>query len=362
MIVIPELKSSPNELRNLQRYLSKIVGDEFSKITTACYYPKFIKYWNEIQIQTGIKLTDIKNFSAGFEKEYYSNFKSISSDFSGLTLIGIIYYSRIKQYEVVRLFYYLLALRFYSNFIHKYMKFCKPEAFDAALSKISDKHLFKVRNGISNSIMYLANIELEKQYPLLSSNKLTDESLLKLIYSLRHRINQSFKSFSNQYYLVAKEIEVGTAGGEKRLDITDEISNIVYTADKISMSINTYGQVDGVALKKAISFSGIRQDVADDIVVDMSIVDHKQKVYFLIILMHKMSPIENWCTEPKRLTLVRKVLADNLKINKYSIKSEIISLIESFENYYKLKTLNKNQLVVFIMHYITLYVRNRYCR
>lgn len=363
MIVVPELKNTPSEIKVLHKFLSRLTGEEFSKIMGTCYYPKFIKHWIDMQIQTGVKKNDISNFTAGFDKEHYSKFKTINNEISVLIIMCIIYYSRIKQYELVKMFYYLLALRFYSNLIHKYFKFCKDDVWEMSLTRISQKHLYKIKGGISNSLMYLAQVELDKQYELLGSDRLSDERIVEVVYALRHRINQSLKSFSNQYYSLSEEIEKGgKGGGISTSEGDEELSNIGLLSEKISISINTYGQVDKLALIKAISSSGIRRDVAIEMITDLSVVDHKAKVKFLIILMHKLIPVQEWCMDSKRNGLVRKILTDTKHINKYSIKAEVLDLIDGFENKYKIKTINKNQLAIFMAHYLTLYVRNRYCK
>ncbi len=363
MIVVPTLRNSPTEIRTLYKFLSRLTGEEFSKIMGTCYYPKFIKHWMDLQIQTGVKKQDIMNFTAGFDKEHYSKFKTINNEISVLIIMCMIYYSRIGEYELVKLFYYLLALRFYSNLIHKYFKFCKDDVWEMALTKISQKHLYKIKGGVSNSLMYLAQVELDKQYKLLGGDHLSDESIVEIVYALRHRINQSLKSFSNQYYNLSEEIEKsGKAGGMGTSEGDEELNNIGLLSEKISISINTYGQVDKLALIKAITSSGIRRDVAIEMVTDLSTIDHKAKIKFLIILMHKLSPVPEWCMDSKRNSLVRKIILDTKHINKYSIKSEIFDLIDGFENKYKLKTINKNQLAVFLAHYLTIFVKNRYCK
>ena len=88
---------------------------------------------------------------------------------------------------------------------------------------------------------------------------------------------------------------------------TDEVAGSQLTADKISMTICTYGQIDKTALKEAIIKSRIRKDLAISIVSQVSMAEYKDKVRFIIILMSRLGDLKNVCIEEKRGKLLRKI-------------------------------------------------------
>lgn len=357
MLIVPDLKNTPIEIRSVNRTLANITGTEFSKLMSPCYYPKMVKYWLELKDATGLDESKIKMFYKGFTNQYITQFRVISNDITTLIILGIIYYSRIKEMETVKLFYYLLAIRFYSNLVHRNFKYCKEETWELTLQQLSQKHLYKIQNGMSNSLMYLANVELQKQFSTLSKKEMTEVELLEIVYALRHRISQSMRSFTVKYYQLDadKEGKVSTSVGD------EELSNITLLVDKISSSICTYNQIDKIALIKALNTTGIIKDVGIKLIEEMSSVEYKDKIRFILILMNRIVETKEWCLDSKRSNLVRKIIADKIKINKYSIKSQILELVNEIDQQHSARNINKNQVVGFITNYLTLYVRNRNC-
>jgi hypothetical protein len=253
----------------------------------------------------------------------------------------------------------MLAMRFYSNLVHRNFKYCKPEIWETALQQLSQKHLFKIHNSIPNTLAYLCRVEIERNFKLLSSKEMTEKELIVIVYALRHRIAQSIRSFTVKYYELEQNKDSGTttATGE------EELSSILLLSEKISSSICTYNQIDKVALIKALQMSKILKDAGISIVENLSDNSHKEKVRFLLILMNRVVPIKEWCLDSRRLTLARKILTDKEKIsNKYSIKKEILNLFDELDvSIPSIKSVNKNVTVLFIIHYLAFYVRNRNC-
>lgn len=357
MIILPTATLNIENIAKTNKILSRMIGFELSKLSEPCYLPKIVKYWEDLKHLTGITENDIKLFYKGFANAYIGQFKVISNNFSSLLIISILYYSRKKEYETVRLLYYMLTIRFYSNLVHRNFKYCKPEVWDQSLETMSQKHLFKVKNGLSPALVYLSDVEVNRHYPRLSNENLSEKELLVLIYSLRHRISQSIRSFTTKYYEIEKQKtgSLGTTEGDEELD------NIILVADKISSSICTYNQVDKVALMKSISLSNIPKDIGIHLIENLSSVEYKDNVKFLITLMNRIVPIKEWCFDSKRSTLVRKILNDKVKIKNYSIKKITQELGEELDTIGNSRSINKNQVISFILFYVSTYVKHRNC-
>lgn len=361
MIKVPILYTDVNDIKNLNRYLIKLIGIELSNINNPCYYPKFVKYARDLERYTGCTEDKIKQFYKDFPLGYISQLKSISDKMTSLLVISILYYLRINQLQTAKLLYYVLSLRFHANHVHKFFpKFCKDEIWNLSLQKISQKHLFKAKNGIGNSIVHLTEEEYAKRVRILKDENLNDQELLAAIYALKHRLQQSMRSFSNRYYELESELVKGagisTATGD------EEISNIELISQKVSESISTYSIIDKKSLENAIIKSRVRRDLAAEIIYNISNNKYKDDITFIVLLIPKIKPIEDVCVEHKRTIMVRNIVQDKRKINnKYSISDLILNLIYKTDVTPSVKTINKSQLVLLIVDYLTSYMKKYVC-
>lgn len=349
-------KNDVNEQKRLIQYVSKYVAQEFSKMTEPCYYLKISKVWRDIVYLTGIDKEVIRDFKKSLPREF--DVRKIFSDPSSvLIVIVILYYMKLGYHDGAKLFYRLLALRFYSSTIHKFMKYCDPEMWSFALDRLSSKHLFKVKNGVSNGILYLADVEFEKKWESYKSG-LRDESKFvnDLVYNLRHRINQSFRSFSGVYYKYSEDENVTVRAERDDEDRQDR----GFIPDKISISIATHGQIDTQAVAFAIKKSSIRPDLASYIVDQVSEVNNREKLKFILILMDRVIDLTSICVERNRNLLVRRVMSD-VKIHKYHVRSTIEEFLNEIDVDYKIRTASSLQVVSFFCNYLTHYIQRKMC-
>ena len=131
-------------------------------------------------------------------------------------------------------------------------------------------------------------------------------------------------------------------------------------ANKIAMTMCTYGQIDTESLSKAIIDTGVKKEISKEIIIEISTVEYKDKINFIIILMSKVGDLKNICIEKKRNRLIRKILS-NSKVGKHDIIKEIKDLIYSISIGYQLRSSYSKQLVIFFLHYLILFIRNRIC-
>lgn len=355
MLKVPSLKNSQFDLKELNNFLHKSNGIELNNLHNACYKPTMVKYQTYLVKLTGIEKPDIDLFFLHLTSAYKAEFNILKNDITSIIIIGILYYSRLKQYEIVQSLFILLAIRFYTNRFSKHWnKYCKEDYWNIALKNISSKHLFKVHNGISSSMLYIASHEYRNNKTRLESPRLSDKEFIDIIYRLRHRVAQSVRSFANRYYDIENEIK---PENEQKLK-TEQNININLIANQISDKICTYSQIDIKSLNDAIQRSRIRKDLAIPIIQSISKVEYKDNIRLIIILMSKVINIVDICT--RNQYLVRKIVMNNTKINNYSIKQEILDMTNT-TMLPELKLMNKDQLTILIATYITNYIKTNIC-
>lgn len=351
-------KSSSSEENKLIRYVTKRVGLELSSITKPCYYLKITKFWKDISYLTGIEKTEIREFKKKVPGKYHVR-KVLINDSTILVLHSFVHFLNQKKYESSKLMFYLLALKFYGNLTHRYFEtFCNPELWNLSLEKLSTKHLFVKKGGISNAIIYLSDVEFEKSLDKIKKLRNEDDEwdfLNDLVYSLRTRINQSMRSFANIYYELQKDKTLVVKSEPEDEEQQGDLSQLI---DKVSISISTHEEIDKSSLVKSIDKSGLRTEIGVYIVKKISYVSAREDIRFILILMDRIVPLKELRVERKRNLLIRKILS-KIKIQKYYIYSLMLDLIDKVDDEYVTKTIDKNQLVVFISNYLTLYVQQR---
>lgn len=340
------------------KFITRLLGDELSQLSKPCYMPKLIKYIEDLKDLTLIDDDDIKKFRDVLDPAV-KNFDIYRDKNTILLMIMLINYARLNRAPIAKEVYRLLTLKFYSSLVHKqFPKFCNNDVWAMALSNLSPKHLFKVKNGITNYIVYLSDTEFEKSFRLLANPKLTDKELITIIYRLRGRLSQSLKSFAEKYYAISQQ---STAQKPTEENVDSSMEGTPLIADKYSMIMCTYGQIDKDALSTAIRLSGIRKDLAITTITQMSSNENKDKLKFIIILIGRVSNLKDVCIESSRNTIMRKIRSQNLIAGRYVIKDQIKELLFSLEVAYKLKTVAEIQLITFFGHYLTIFLKNRLC-
>ena len=122
----------------------------------------------------------------------------------------------------------------------------------------------------------------------------------------------------------------------------------------------TFKQIDTASLNYAISRSGINRSIGNTIIKDVSVVDFREQIKFIIILMLRLSPLENICKENGRNALIKKIELGR-KIENYSVKEEIIQMLNGTKSGYRLKNIYPSQLTIFFSHYLTKFIQRKIC-
>jgi len=350
-----EVKLNIKRESDVYKLITKIVGNELSNMTKACYYPKLVIYLEDIQNSLGITEDMIKEFRNSLDPKY-KVFDIYKDKYTIILMLAILYFARTKKHEISKTFFHFLSIKFYSNIIHKHLKsFCNEDLWIVTLDRLSSKHLFKNKGGIAPAISYIANFDFDKNKNKLSKNKVGNNELTLIIYGLRQKIAQSTRSFAQLYYKLYEE------GKTTKQSKDSDISGSQLIADKISMTMCVFGQLDKEALTKSIMESRLRKELVTSIISELSTTEYKDKIKFIIILMSRLIDLKSVCVEKNRNKLMRKINT-SIKIGgKYNLKSEILEMLYSLELGYQLKNIYENQLIMFFGSYLTNYMRNRIC-
>ncbi|MCK5021112.1 MAG: hypothetical protein KAS32_29145 [Candidatus Peribacteraceae bacterium] len=347
-------KIKPENESKTYRELTKIIGAELSNISKACYLPKINRYFSDLQKQTGVSDELIKEFKKNINPKYKS-FNLYQDKITIMLMLNVVYYLRHKKENLARAFFRILGIKFYSSILHRFFpKFCSEELWIMALDSLSPKHLFKIHKGTGGSVMYISDFDFNKRMNDLKNLKLDDKDLVMAVYGLRTKIFQSSRSFAESYYRIQKEKQKPSA-------TEDDVSAAQLIAEKYSMLICTYGQIDKLALSKAIINSGVRKDLAITIVSEMASSENRNKLKYILILLGRIENFKVVCNEQGRNKLVRQVLSDVKVLKKYSVKEEIKGLMYELPSGYQMRTIYDTQLVNFFMNYITIFIQNRIC-
>lgn len=354
----PKINTNDDEV---YKYMSRLIANELSYITKPCYFSKFVKYDLDIQRKLNISNIEINTFINSID---FTNIIAFRKGFSDkktiVSLLGVLNYIN-KNEEISKLFFQYLTIKFYSSRIHiHFPKFCNDKIWDRSFEILSPNHLYKKSGGIANFIMYIANFDFEKAKSKFKNPKLTDRDLYLIVLGLRTKISQSVKSFAQSYYKVAKEVEGSDKSKSDPLENDAQVSGTQLIADKISMLMCTYQQIDEGALNYSISIAKINKDIATNILVELSKVENRDKIKFIIILIGKLNDLKSVCIEQSRNNLIRKIISTKI-LKKYDIREEVIKILSGLDNSYKWANIDKNQLSIFFINYLLIYMRNRIC-
>lgn len=345
----------------IDRYITRVLSDELARISTPCYMPNMSKYLEDLKYLTGMDKKFLAEFLDKFPS-YYTNFQIFRDQYTLMILYIFLFYVEREDEKRAKLYFQFLTFKFYYNKIHKYFpKFCDEKIWEMALNRVSGKHLFRLKDSISNSILYIADVDFTKFYRKLKvlREKDVDNFISQTVASINNKFNQSVKSFANKYHDLFSNRDM-IQRGETSEDQLQQ-SRKAQSAANIANSMTTYGEIDKQALGESIKMSGIDKKIGIDIVKELSNVQNREKVQFIIVLMDKVRKIDQFCSNRVRSFVVRKI-ADNVKINKYYIKKEIKEMVDGLNLGSEIKTTNDNQIVMFVAHYLSMFVYTKLCR
>ena len=360
-------KSNINYSR-LKSLISRVSTTELMKLTEPCYYPSLKKQYYEIINICSLKESDVKLFV----KEYYrgtpaSTWILHKDPITNLLIFLMNYFLEKKDIIDFKYTMILFIVRYYTNLIHKHIKYCDPDAFKYVLEHLTRTHLFVREKSIPGGLYHLS-MEMEKRYK--DKIKRGDvEDITKFITECRHRVAQSVRSFASHYYIAKKEGQGIVSQEEPK----DDEGGFAYQTPKqgektvgdIVKTLTVYKVIDKKALDEARKVTGLNISftiLISDQLKDLKYADNIKNALFSFIKGLKNTSM--LCKKPF-YEYVKKMMLIRNKVGAINFRKEIDNIIEKMKKENNLldsmSSSYSRSASVFLAFYITIILRNKMC-
>jgi hypothetical protein len=351
----------------LHRLILKKVANELQFLIQECYYPRVADIHKELLHVTKSNEADLLAYS----KAKYRNPKwkkvdpKLLHDAQTVLLVLICQDFTIKKDSAAGLATLnLLALRFYTNTMYKFIKYCNPDYFRAAISRLSHNHLFTTKKTIGEAVLYLSGQVYKKFQKGLSNDDPVE--IIDMIYVLRGRINQSVRSFANKYYDIAKD------GGASRLtkeDLPEEQTTdkkLRIEAGRIAKEITIYRAVDTSAIKLSQQITKFNRRLAKEYSNTLTNTKYTENLELLIFLLLRETPSvhmpqNDYAKIVKKLMAIKKstkpVYFKKVLIQVHNQLNQDLGYVEKFD---KLSSQSKHISRSYLAYYIAMLVYNHF--
>jgi hypothetical protein len=355
----------------LKTYMSKIVGEHISKLSSPCYFPPYEKEYHEILHLVGLTEYDIKTFVKQFYPQRLAK-DYILKDSQVNLLMLIMHYCLLKKNEITFLHTMIyLGIRFYSNILKRHLpKYCDPDVFKYTLDNLNKTHLFSREKTIANAIFYLAK-EGRRRY-VDDLIKFDDpERISKFVYEYRHKLSQSTKSFANLYYKLSEEgkgFKQPFEGEQGELQTPELLERGQRIVEHITQKITVYKHLDNKALENAKSLTRVSSDLANVIVKELTDLRYGANIKLILeLFIRDLKRIEQLC-KSDFFDYLRSLMGIRRTNAPVYFKQQVILLLEEIikntghkKVFSKLTPQTKFQTSLFLAYYISMYVRNTVC-
>jgi len=236
---------------SLHKFIINKVANELQFLSEDCYYPRVADIFKELLSQcqtTEEKLIAYSKSRYTLEK-WQQKARLLHDPQTTLLIVIIQEFLSHRDYAGAIATINLLSLRFYSNKMHDYIKFCNPDYFRTAMNRLSHNHLFSQKKTIGNAILYLAHEVLKTFKTALEKDD--TKYIIAMIFQLRGRIAQSSRSFAWKYYEASEDKGVTRVEKEDLPEKQTIDKKIRAESNKIGKEIVVYNLIDNDALDLA---------------------------------------------------------------------------------------------------------------
>lgn len=338
-------------------YYKKTNQSEYKKLYTSCHVPS-IRYtiddvFDKIIKNSNQDLIDdlLKQFKT---KKYLNLFKNTQTIY---LVTFVIVYAKNKQEEKAKEFAFTLALKFYASlFYNKYFKYCNDNRFEIALARVSHSHLYKVKRGIAPALKHMSDTSYNRWKDKIDFNNPDD--IVKWVYEIRHRINQSMKAFANVYYAVPDGMASDTVSAEDAIDVKhltiQKIINDYLNKYQILKMFNEN------VLKNINSKYNLNYGKLLNVFKEMQDTDYGDELTHIISILinnrnvNKMKDLFEWQGEIKKF-LGQKIKS---KLNVRVLIAKLLIQLESFKTTFLQKgDITRRRVVNVVIVYFMLEIR-----
>jgi hypothetical protein len=352
---------------SLHSYMLRQTGKELQFLVEPCYYPRVASIFKELMHRTRAKEKELVKYSKikYFNPKWKLKNPKLLQDPQTILLVLIAQdFVRRNDYAGAIAAFNLLALRYYTNTMFKFIKHCNENYFRSALENLSHNHLFNTRKTIGTAILYLSK-EVFERYKNDMANDNAEE-IVNMIYYLRTRINQSVRSFANHYYKIAE------GGGATRQQIEDmpEKENIdkklKQESSKLAKNITVYASIDKRALQAAQQITRFNRNLSVQYTEALVNTKYTEKLELaLYLLMRSLTALK--ATESQYIDISKKLMS--VKVSKkpvfykktlIEIHDQIILDLGISQKFEKFSAQSKHIARSFLSYYLTLMVFNHF--
>ena len=342
------------DYNKLKKFILNTATTELSKLSEDCYYPSMKRNYFELLNICKITTRDLTDFVKRFyQGTPAATWKLQKDPYTNLLIIIMHLFLLKKDYIAYQATMIYFMIRYYSNLMHKQIRWCNKDVFKYTLEHIAKVHLFAREKTIPNSLYFLSK-EMEKKYTevILDGNV---DGIISFISQSRHRISQSVKSFAENYYKASKEgLAIKTQKedpGEKenihQYQVLEKGEKII---DKVTKKMTIYKIIDHKALDEAKKLTKVKMGVATEI--SKKLVDSKYSDNIRIILklfVKDLTNVKDLCG-PEYYKYVKKLMGVKRNTSKIYYKqqvNELLQLILKEMNYTKNLVMSKEMIWLF---------------
>lgn len=318
--------------KQLHRTIVNKVANELQYLSNDCYYPKTADIFKELMVQCQ---TDEKKLNA-YSKARFKPFPrwknaKIAND-SKTTLIVLILEDFIDKKDNAAAIQCinLLALRFYTNILRKFITFCNPNYFRGALNRLSHNHLFIKKKSIGASILHLGYEVFVKNKTYFEKDDV--EQIAKTIYELRGRINQSIKSFAIKYYEISKDQTSIKLQDEDLPDQQTIDKQIRVKSGNLARELTIYGHKDYEALRYAQRITKQNQKLANEYITELSNSKYNNDLELAFYLFMKAARQEGATSKLDYVNLSKTLMSIKVSTQPVYYKKSIIKIHDEIVN------------------------------
>jgi len=346
------------DAKNLHQFMLKKIGDELNNLIDECYYPRVSSIFKDLLHTTKANEKELVKYSkVKFKNPHW---KLLHDSQTILLVLVAQEFTKNKDYAAALSTINLLSLRYYTNIMYKFVRYCNSNYFRAAIDKLSHNHLFTTKKTVGSAVLYLASqVYTKYQKALLSDDP---EQIVAMIYTLRGRINQSIRSFAQKYYEISESQEKTSITSEDMPEEQSRDQKLKIVAGRIARDVTVYGKIDHPAEKEAQQITKFSKKLAIQFAQSLAEPTHTNNLEMLTFqLLREVQKVDN--TKIEYLKITKKLMS--VKVSKkpvffkktlMAIHNQIIIDLGYAQQFGKLSVQSKHISRSFLAYYVSLIV------
>lgn len=353
--------------KELHMYMLKKAGNELQYLVEPCYYPRISDIFKELLHKTKANEKELLVYAKQkyFNPQWKLKDPKLLQDSQTILLILIAQdFARRSDYSGAIAAFNILSLRYYTNTLHKHIKYCNQNYFKSALENLSHNHLFNTRKTIGSAVLYLSNEVFNRYKDDLTNDN--GEHIVDMIYYLRTRIAQSVRSFANHYYKISESGGATRQTNEEIPETDNTDQKVRIEASKLAKNLTVYASIDKKAIQSSQRLTRFNGKLADTYIDTLVNTKYTQQLELLLYLFMKDLPniktTESEYIETSKRLMSIKVSKKPVYYKKLlsEVHDQIITDLALTHKYEKLSAQSKHISKSYLSYYFALSVYHHF--